>query len=96
MLVTQDAHRSGDDDLAEYFRRRALVTGALAGLTALVGVFVLRADAPNLFDRLLSARGIPILAASALAGLASMWLLRTLGGVIWRGYPWPKCRPSHR
>lgn len=85
VLVTRDARRGGDDDLAEYFRRRALLTGALAGLIALIGVFVLRGDAPNLFDRLLSARGIPILAASAVGGLASMWLLLRRHEVVARG-----------
>jgi cytochrome d ubiquinol oxidase subunit II len=85
VLVTRDARRGGDDDLAEYFRRRALFTGGLAGLIALIGVFVLRVDAPNLFDRLLSARGIPILAASAVGGLASIWLLIKRSEVVARG-----------
>ena len=75
VLVSRDAAVSGSGELAEYFRRRALGSGALAGLVALLGVFVLQADAPGLFDRLVSLRGIPILVASGLGGIASMWLL---------------------
>jgi len=85
VLVSRDAKQSGDEDLAEYFRRRALLTGLVAGLVALAGVFVLRLDAPTLFDRLTSARGIPFLAASAVGGLASMWLLVKGRVVIARG-----------
>jgi cytochrome d ubiquinol oxidase subunit II len=85
VLVSRDAAAGGSVDLAEYFRRRALVSGALAGLVALAGVFVLRLDAPDLFDGLLSVRGVPILAASGLGGIASMWLLVKRRLVIARG-----------
>ncbi len=56
VLVSRDAAAGGSEDLAEYFRRRALISGALAGLVALAGVFVLRLDAPDLFNGLLSVR----------------------------------------
>lgn len=85
VLVSRDAKQSGDEDLAEYFRRRALAAGTLAGLVALAGVFVLRLDAAPLFDRLTSARGIPFLAATAVGGLASIWLLVKGRVVIARG-----------
>ncbi len=55
VLVSRDAAEGDDQDLAEHFRRRALVSGLVAGFIALIGVFVLKFDAPNLFDRLLSA-----------------------------------------
>ncbi len=85
VLVSRDAAEGDDQSLAEYFRRRALVSGLVAGFIALVGVFVLEFDAPNLFDRLLSARGIPILAVSAVSGLTSMWLLVKRRLVVARG-----------
>ena len=37
-----DAGRFADDDMVEYFQRRALVSGVVAGAVALVGIFVLR------------------------------------------------------
>jgi cytochrome d ubiquinol oxidase subunit II len=85
VLVSRDAAEGDDQDLAEHFRRRALVSGLVAGFIALIGVFVLKFDAPNLFDRLLSARGIPILVISAVSGLTSMWLLVKRRLVIARG-----------
>jgi cytochrome bd ubiquinol oxidase subunit II len=72
--LTADAGRAGEAELAERFRRRGLLTGALVGAVALAGVGVLRADAPALFDGL-TGRALPLVATSALAGLASLWLL---------------------
>jgi cytochrome d ubiquinol oxidase subunit II len=85
VLVTRNAHAEGSHDLADYFRRRAIATGVAAGLIALAGVVVLRIDAPDLFDGLVSARGAPILTASALGGVASIWLLLRRRFVLARG-----------
>jgi cytochrome d ubiquinol oxidase subunit II len=74
--LTADAARAGRPELAEWFRRRGLLTGAVVGALALAGIGVLRADAPDLFDGL-TGRALPLVAASALAGLASLWLLWT-------------------
>ncbi len=72
--LTADARRQGQDDLAEAFRLRALVTGAVTGAVALGGIAVLRADAPRLFAGL-TGRALPIVVVSALAGLVSLVLL---------------------
>jgi cytochrome d ubiquinol oxidase subunit II len=69
-----DARRLGAADLAETFRRRALVTAAVTGVVALAGIAVLAADAPRLFDHL-TGRAAPLVAASALGGLTSIALL---------------------
>jgi cytochrome bd ubiquinol oxidase subunit II len=74
VYLTADADRAGQPGLAEQFRRRGLVTGTVVGAVALAGIGVLRADAPALFDGL-TGRALPLVAASALAGLASLWLL---------------------
>jgi cytochrome d ubiquinol oxidase subunit II len=74
--LTADAARAGQPGLAEQFRRRGLLTGAVVGAVALAGIGVLRADAPVLFDGL-TGRALPLVAASALAGVASLWLLWT-------------------
>ena len=39
---------------SSYFRRRAIGAAVVAGAVAIVGIFVLRADAPTLFDDLVS------------------------------------------
>jgi cytochrome d ubiquinol oxidase subunit II len=72
VLVSRDAHRSGLDDLSAYFRTRALVSGAVAGGVALAGTFVVRADAPILYEGLATVAGVAVVGLSALAGLASL------------------------
>lgn len=69
-----DARRDGHDALAEAFRLRALVGGAVLGLAALGGIGVLRADAPRLFYGL-THRGLALVIFSACAGATSLVLL---------------------
>jgi len=74
VFLCGDARREGQEDLAEQFRIRALGTAAVTGVAGLGGIFVLRADAPLLFDGLTS-RGLPVIALSVVAGLAALVLL---------------------
>jgi cytochrome d ubiquinol oxidase subunit II len=74
VYLCSDAARDGDPALLEYFRRRAIGTAVAVGAVALGGIAVLRADAPQLFDGLLS-RGLPVIAVSAAAGIGSILLL---------------------
>ncbi|MEU6738267.1 cytochrome d ubiquinol oxidase subunit II [Streptosporangium sandarakinum] len=74
VYLCDDARRAGLPDLAEGFRRRALVTGLVVGAVALAGVAVLRWDAPRLFDGLIH-RALPLVAGSAVLGLVSLGLL---------------------
>ena len=69
-----DARRLGDDRMVGYFRQRAIVTAVVAGVVAMVGIFVLRADARYVFDGLTS-RALPLVALSALCGIGSLLLL---------------------
>ena len=74
VYLTADAERRGRPQLVSYFRRRAVASAVGSGLVALVGVFVLRSDAPDLFHGL-THRGAPIVAVSAGAGVATLVLL---------------------
>jgi cytochrome bd ubiquinol oxidase subunit II len=74
VYLTADASRQGEPDLAEGFRRRALAAGVAVGAVALAGIGVLRADAPRLYEGL-TGRALPLIAASALFGVASLALL---------------------
>ncbi|MFJ5272931.1 cytochrome d ubiquinol oxidase subunit II [Streptomyces sp. NPDC088358] len=65
------AHRLQDDDLERYFRGRALLAGAAAGVVSIAGIFVLRTDAPRLFHQL-SHRGLPLMVLAALCGIVGM------------------------
>jgi cytochrome d ubiquinol oxidase subunit II len=69
-----DSRRLGDEQMVEYFRRRAIGAAVVAGLAALVGIFVLRADAEYVFDGLMS-RGLPLVILSGVCGVGSLVLL---------------------
>src|SRR5688572_6900599 len=74
VFLCGDARREGAEDLADQFRTRALVTAALTGLAGTAGLFVLRSDAPLLFDGL-TGRAAPVVALSVVAGVSALVLL---------------------
>ncbi len=67
VLLVGDARRLHDADLEEYFARRAVVSGAVTGVVALVGIAVLAADARRVFDGL-TGRALPLVVLSAACG----------------------------
>jgi cytochrome bd ubiquinol oxidase subunit II len=75
VFLTWDAGRLSDDTMVAYFRIRALAAGVVAGIVAIVGLFVVRNDASYLFDGLTS-RALPLVVVSVLAGLGALVLLR--------------------
>jgi cytochrome bd ubiquinol oxidase subunit II len=75
VLLSWDARRHPDQAMVGYFRIRAVTTGAVAGVVALIGLLVLRSDAGYLFQGLTS-RALPLVVVSAIAGLAALVLLR--------------------
>ena len=78
VYLAADAARGGSRDLAAAFRARALGAGVAAGALALGGIGVLAADADRLYDGLTEGAGFAAVAASALAGVATLIL-------VWRG-----------
>jgi cytochrome d ubiquinol oxidase subunit II len=74
VFLCADAQREHQWRLVSQFRARALVTAIAVGLVALGGIFILRSDAPLLFDGL-THRGLPLIIVSALAGAGSIVLL---------------------
>ncbi|MEV6793259.1 cytochrome d ubiquinol oxidase subunit II [Streptomyces sp. NPDC051320] len=74
VYLCADAARAGEEALATGFRRRALVSGLLSGLVALVGIAILDQDAPLLFHGL-THRALPLVILSAVAGLLGLALL---------------------
>jgi cytochrome d ubiquinol oxidase subunit II len=75
VFLTEDARMRGDDDLIEWARRRALGAAVVAGVIALVGLFVLHADAHRLWSQLFRP-ALALVILSALTGLAALVLLR--------------------
>jgi cytochrome d ubiquinol oxidase subunit II len=74
VFLTRDATRHAPP-LAEVFRRRALGAGVATGALSAVGLVVLRADAPALFDELTHGRGLVLAVFSAASGVVSLGLL---------------------
>ena len=95
VFLTSDARRLDQPVLADAFRLRALIMGVAVGVVAMAGIAVLAADAPTLYDGL-TARALPLVVLSAVAGLGSLALLYrrhfraarisaalAVGGVVW-------------
>jgi cytochrome bd ubiquinol oxidase subunit II len=76
VYLAGDAVREGKPELARAFRVRALAMGLVAGALAVGGLAVLREDARPLFDGLTSGAGLAAVLLSALAGLATLALVR--------------------
>jgi cytochrome d ubiquinol oxidase subunit II len=72
VLAARDAAREDRMDLAPYFRTRALASGLVAGVVATIGIFVIRADAPVLFDGLTDTYGGTVVLLSVVAGTTSL------------------------
>lgn len=75
VYLVAEADRLDLPDLEQYFRRRAIASGVLAGVIAFAGIFVLRDDARRLFDHLTGV-ALPLVAVSAVCGLAALTVLR--------------------
>lgn len=74
VYLVHDARRLNVPDLEEYFTRRAIAAAVAAGLVALAGILVLRADATYVYDELTS-RALPLIILSAFCGLGSLLVL---------------------
>lgn len=81
VYLAADAARRGEHDLAGAFRARGLFAGVVTGLMAVAGLVVLHADARPFFDAMVAPGGSDsevgrlCVLASAIAGVATLWLL---------------------
>lgn len=71
VFLTAEAHRLDQPELARWSRRRAVAAAIAAGAVAIAGLFVLAHDAHRLYLQLRS-DGWPIVAVSAVCGLAAL------------------------
>ena len=75
VYLAADARRQSERALVHDFRLRALAAGIVAGLLALAGLLVIRAEAPALWHGLSSGLGLALVIVSALAGVVTMALV---------------------
>jgi cytochrome d ubiquinol oxidase subunit II len=76
VYLAADALRTGSAELASAYRRRALVTGVVAGGVALAGLAVVHNDARRIWDGLTGGAGLAMVVVSAVAGGVTLWLVR--------------------
>jgi cytochrome bd ubiquinol oxidase subunit II len=75
VFLAADAVRRDDERLARACRTRALGAGVVAGVLAAIGLVVVRDDARELFDGLVSGAGLAALLVSGAAGIAALVLV---------------------
>ncbi|MFA4927266.1 MAG: cytochrome d ubiquinol oxidase subunit II [Patulibacter sp.] len=75
VFLCHDAVRAEQPGLVRAFRRRAVGSGLVTGAIAIVGLFVLRGDARTLYDGLTGGVAVWLVAASIVAGLATLTLV---------------------
>lgn len=73
-FLCADARRSAQHDLAEQLRWQTLAVGAVTGIIVFAALIPLQRDAPTLADGLRT-QAAPLIAISALAGIATLVLL---------------------
>jgi cytochrome d ubiquinol oxidase subunit II len=74
VFLVSDARRAGAPDLERYFSTRALASAVVAGVLAVAGILVLRADARYVYDGL-TGDGLPLVILSGLCGAGVLALL---------------------
>jgi cytochrome bd ubiquinol oxidase subunit II len=77
VFLCGDAVRRGAPELVPALRTRALLSGLLAGVLALVGLVVLHHDAHRVYHELVAGDGLPALIVSVLAGGVTIALVQT-------------------
>jgi cytochrome bd ubiquinol oxidase subunit II len=73
-FLTADAARRGEAALARRLRVRSLVVGAATGAVVFAALIPIEHDAPTLWDGLIG-RAAPVMALSAIGGIATLILL---------------------
>jgi cytochrome d ubiquinol oxidase subunit II len=77
IFLVRDSGAAGDDELRDYFSRRALAAAVVAGIGAVLGVIALHRDGRFVYDGLTSWPGIALVVLSGICGLAALGLLVT-------------------
>jgi cytochrome d ubiquinol oxidase subunit II len=89
IFLAADAHRTGEPEIADSFRIRALVAGGVAGAVSIAALVVVHADAHSLYTSLVHGGALVTMIVSVVAGLTTLGLVwsrrfepaRVTGGV---------------
>jgi cytochrome bd ubiquinol oxidase subunit II len=80
VFLVHDAGAAGEEELKDYFARRALTMAVIAGAGATAGVVALNQDADFVYDGLTSMPGLLLVIVSAACGIGALALLLRGGG----------------
>jgi cytochrome bd ubiquinol oxidase subunit II len=75
IFLAGDARREGDAPIADNFRIRSLIAGAVAGAVAIVALIVVHADAPGLYTGLTHGGALVTMIVSVVAGIVTLGLV---------------------
>ena len=74
VYLVWDARRADETAMVEYFRRRAVLAAVVAAVLSVIGLVVVHAEAPHVFDGLTS-RALPVVVLSVVCGAGALVLL---------------------
>jgi len=74
IYLTVEATNAGQTDLAETYRKRGLITGAITAVLGAVGILLSPAEAPQLWQGMLN-HAIPLVVVTMLIGLGAAFTL---------------------
>ncbi len=75
IFLAADAHRTGEREIADSFRIRALVAGGVAGAVSIAALVVVHADAHSLYTGLVHGGALATMIVSVVAGLITLGLV---------------------
>jgi cytochrome d ubiquinol oxidase subunit II len=78
VFLVGDTRRVGDKEMELYFEKRALASGVVAGIFAVVGLIALHSEGHYVYNRLVH-EGLPLIILSVVCGLGMLGVL-LLGG----------------
>jgi len=74
VYLVWEGRRTGDAEMSEHFRRRAVLSAVAVAIVGIIGLVVLHSDARYIFDGVTS-RALPVAIVSVVCGLGALVLL---------------------
>jgi cytochrome d ubiquinol oxidase subunit II len=83
VFLVGDTRRAEEEEMEDYFERRALAAGVVAGIFAVIGLIALHSEGHYVYDRLVH-QGLPLVLISAVSGIGMLVVLLSGGRLLLR------------